>query len=66
MTTNDKTMEFMQIAMKYLPEAKEELDRAGVELSFEMIQPFMNLFTKVMNEAYELGKLDGAGDKQGI
>lgn len=66
MTTNDKTMEFMQIAMKYLPEAKEELDKAGVELSFEMIQPFMNLFTKVMNEAYELGKLDGAGDKQGI
>lgn len=59
MTTNDKSMEFMQIAMKYLPEAKEELDKAGVELSFELIQPFMNLFTKVMNEAYEMGKADG-------
>lgn len=63
MTTNDKTMEFMQIAMKYLPEAKEELDKAGVELSFELIQPFMNLFTKVMNEAYELGKADAQQNK---
>lgn len=63
MTMNDKTMEFMQIAMKYLPEAKEELDKAGVELSFELIQPFMNLFTKVMNEAYELGKADAQQNK---
>ncbi|PLS03079.1 competence protein ComG [Neobacillus cucumis] len=48
----------MQIAMKYLPEAKEQLDQAGVELSMDLIQPFMNLFTKVMQEAYELGKAD--------
>ncbi|PFO06419.1 competence protein ComG [Bacillus sp. AFS076308] len=48
----------MQIAMKYLPEAKEQLDQAGVELSMELIQPFMNLFSKVMQEAYELGKED--------
>ncbi|WP_260838808.1 ComZ family protein [Heyndrickxia oleronia] len=55
----DKSMEFMQIAMKYLPEqAKEKLDQAGVEISFELLQPFMELFTKVMNEAYELGKND--------
>jgi len=66
MTTNDKSMEFMQIAMKYLPEAKEELDKAGVELSFELIQPFMNLFTKVMNEAYEMGKADGAAEKENV
>ncbi|MBM7586509.1 competence protein ComZ [Bacillus pakistanensis] len=59
----DKNMEFMQIAMKYLPEAKEQLDQAGVELSMEMIQPFMQLFTKVMNEAYELGKQDALADK---
>ncbi|MEW9109092.1 MAG: ComZ family protein [Cytobacillus gottheilii] len=58
MQANDKTMEFMAIAMKYLPEAKQQLEEAGVELSMEMIQPFMSLFTKVMNEAYELGKED--------
>jgi competence protein ComZ len=54
----DNTLQFMQIAMKYLPEAKEQLDQAGVELTMELIQPFMNLFTKVMQEAYELGKED--------
>lgn len=58
MQANDKTMEFMQIAMKYMPEAKEELEKAGIELSLDMLQPFLMLFTKVMNEAYELGKED--------
>ncbi|MED3564284.1 ComZ family protein [Bacillus xiapuensis] len=51
----DKSLQFMQIAMKYLPEAKDQLDKSGVELSMDLIQPFMNLFTKVMQEAYELG-----------
>ncbi|MCM3114298.1 ComZ family protein [Neobacillus sp. MER 74] len=57
--SQDKSLEFMQIAMKYLPEAKEELDKAGVELSMDLIQPFMNLFSKVMQEAYELGLAEG-------
>jgi competence protein ComZ len=56
MDTQDKSMQFMQIALKYLPQAKEQLDKAGVELSFEVIQPFMELFTKVMQEAYDLGR----------
>ena len=59
MYSQDKTLEFMQIAMKYLPDAKEQLDKAGVELSMELIEPFMNLFTKVMQEAYELGVAEG-------
>ncbi|QED47226.1 ComZ family protein [Cytobacillus dafuensis] len=64
MQSTDKTMEFMQIAMKYLPEAKQQLENAGVELSFDMIQPFMNLFTKVMNEAYEMGKAEALAEKE--
>jgi competence protein ComZ len=56
--SQDKTMEFMGIAMKYLPEAKEQLENAGIELSMELIQPFMTLFTKVMQESYELGVKD--------
>lgn len=56
--SQDKTMEFMGIAMKYLPEAKEQLENSGIELSMELIQPFMTLFTKVMQEAYELGVKD--------
>jgi competence protein ComZ len=59
MDSQDKTFQFMQIAMKYLPEAKEQLDKSGVELSMELIEPFMNLFTKVMQEAYELGVAEG-------
>ncbi|MBN8199119.1 MULTISPECIES: ComZ family protein [Bacillaceae] len=64
MQLNEKNMEFMQIAMKYLPEAKQQLDDAGIELSMEMIQPFMNLFTKVMNEAYEMGKADALKESE--
>ncbi|KIL47395.1 ComZ family protein [Jeotgalibacillus campisalis] len=54
--SNDKTMEFMQIAMKYLPEAKERMEQAGIEVSVASLQPFMGLFAKAMNDAYELGK----------
>ncbi|MEH7122170.1 MULTISPECIES: ComZ family protein [unclassified Bacillus (in: firmicutes)] len=64
MQTTDKTMEFMQIAMKYLPEAKQQLEEAGVELSLEMIQPFMSLFTKVMNEAYDMGKAEALAENK--
>jgi competence protein ComZ len=53
---DQKNMEFLQIAMKYLPEAQEKLKGAGIDLSMEMIQPLMDLFLKVMNEVYELGK----------
>jgi competence protein ComZ len=60
MNSQDKSLQFMQIALKYLPEAKDQLDNAGVELSMELIQPFMNLFTKVMQEAYELGLEEGS------
>lgn len=51
-------MQFMQIAMKYLPEAKQLLDQTGIELNMEHIQPMMDLLTKVMSDAYELGKED--------
>nr|WP_263328344.1 ComZ family protein [Neobacillus sp. Marseille-Q6967] len=54
----EKSLQFMQIAMKYLPEAKEAFEQSGIELSMDLVQPFMTLFTKVMNEAYELGVED--------
>jgi competence protein ComZ len=56
MNQEPKTLEFMQIAMKHLPEAKAKLDQAGIEISAEHLQPMMELLTKVMNDAYELGK----------
>ena len=54
--SQDTTMEFMTIALKYLPEAKERMEQAGIEVSNESLQPFMGLFAKAMNDAYELGK----------
>jgi competence protein ComZ len=62
MINQDKSLQFMQIAMKYLPEAKDQLDKAGIELSMDLIQPFMDLFSKVMQEAYELGFNDAQKD----
>lgn len=57
-TTQEQSLQFMQIALKYLPQAKEQLDKAGVELSLDSFQPLMNLFTEVMKEAYELGRTE--------
>ncbi|ADP31613.1 ComZ family protein [Bacillus atrophaeus] len=61
---HEKSLEFLQIAMKYLPEAKAELEKSGIKLSAESIQPFMNLFSTVMAEAYELGKSDAKSENE--
>lgn len=59
----NKNMEFMQIAMKYLPEAQEKLQESGIEFSMDLIEPFMGMFLNVMNEAYELGKKEVQQEK---
>ncbi len=51
----NRNMQFMQIAMKHLPEGKAFLDEKGIELSMEEMQPMLQLLMNVMNEAYELG-----------
>ncbi len=54
----DQNMKFMQIAMKYLPEAKQSLGEQEIELDLEKMQPLLQLFLKAMEDAYELGKQD--------
>lgn len=49
-------MKFMQIAMKYLPEAKELLDKKGIQIDMEDLQPVLHLLMQAMSDAYELGK----------
>ncbi|PWA12735.1 competence protein ComG [Pueribacillus theae] len=56
MVEQERNMQFMQIAMKYLPEAKELLDRKGIEINMEDLQPVLHLLTQVMSDAYNLGK----------
>ncbi|MBM6618297.1 ComZ family protein [Bacillus suaedaesalsae] len=58
-----KQMQFMQIAMKYLPEAKDLLDETGIELDMAKLQPVMELLTKVMSDAYDLGKQEALQEK---
>ncbi|MBE4909354.1 competence protein ComG [Bacillus luteolus] len=57
-----KSMEFMQIAMKYLPEAKQMLDDTGIELTMDKLQPMIDMLTKVMADAYELGKQEASSE----
>jgi competence protein ComZ len=54
--SQEMNMKFMQIAMKYLPEAKEMLDQKGIEIDMENLQSVLNLLMQVMEDAYELGK----------
>lgn len=56
MSEQERKMQFMQIAMKYLPEAKELLDQRGIEISMEELQPVLNLLMQVMEDAFNLGK----------
>ncbi|WP_102347347.1 ComZ family protein [Bacillus sp. Marseille-P3661] len=51
----ERNMQFMQIAMKYLPEAQTMLKGKGIEANMDMMQPMLDVLLKVMNDAYELG-----------
>jgi competence protein ComZ len=64
MENHQNQMKFLQIAMKHLPEVQEQLKHSGIELTMETIQPLMSLFTKVMNEAYELGKTEALSEEK--
>ncbi|MGN1401502.1 MAG: ComZ family protein [Bacillus sp. (in: firmicutes)] len=55
----NKQNEFLKIAMKHFPEAKVRLKEAGIDVSLNMLPAFMDLFTKVMGDAYELGIKEG-------
>jgi len=52
----ERNIKFMQIAMSHLPEARAFLEKKGIELGMDDIQPMLQLLMNVMNDAYELGK----------
>ncbi len=56
--SQERNMMFMQIAMKYLPNAKEMMDEKGIEMNMDDLQPMLEMLLKVMDEAYELGFRD--------
>lgn len=57
--SSEKQMKFMEIAMKYMPEAKQFFEEKQIELSMDEMMPMAQLLMKVMEEAYELGKESG-------
>ena len=59
----ERNFKFMQIAMKYLPEAQMMLKDKGMEVSVDMMQPMLDVLLKVMNDAYELGVSDANQNK---
>ncbi|MGM9927266.1 MAG: ComZ family protein [Bacillus sp. (in: firmicutes)] len=48
--------EFMKIALKHFPEGQEKLKSLGIDVSWSMVPVLSDLFLKMMQEAYELGK----------
>lgn len=52
----ERNMKFMQIAMSHMPEAQAFLEKKGIEIGMEDVQPMLQLLMNVMNDAYELGK----------
>ncbi|MFB9762637.1 ComZ family protein [Ectobacillus funiculus] len=58
-----RNMQFFQMAMQYLPEAKGMLESSGVELDLAKAQPVLELLMKVMNDAYELGRQEALAEK---
>ncbi|MEK4565687.1 ComZ family protein [Alkalihalobacillus sp. FSL R5-0424] len=63
MANPELNMKLMQVAMKHLPEGQAFFQEKGIELGFEDLQPMMELFLKVMTEAYELGKEDAGSEE---
>ncbi|WP_096199008.1 ComZ family protein [Bacillus sp. FJAT-45350] len=59
---SENNMKFMQIGMKYMPEAKAFFDEKGIELNMEDLQPMLELLLKVMSDAYELGKEESTNE----
>lgn len=51
-----RNMQFLQMALQYLPEAKSVLEGSGIEVDMAKAQPVLELLMKVMNDAYELGR----------
>ncbi len=53
----------MAMGMKHYSEIKKKLSDAGLDIDRQQLQPFMDIFFTVMDEAYEKGYKDGRSKK---
>jgi competence protein ComZ len=54
-----RKLEYMGMGMKHYSEIKKKLSEAGLDIDRQQLQPFMDIFFTVMDEAYEKGYKDG-------
>lgn len=54
-----RKLEYMAMGMKHYSEIKKKLSEAGLDIDRQQLQPFMDIFFTVMDEAYEKGYKDG-------
>ena len=59
-----RKLEYMAMAMKHYPEMKKKLSDAGLDIHKQQLQPFMDIFFSVMDEAYEKGYKEGQLKKE--
>ncbi|HHY72475.1 MAG TPA: competence protein ComG [Bacillus bacterium] len=59
----ERNFKFIQIAMKYMPEAQMMLKEKGMEVNIDMMQPMLDVLLKVMNDAYALGASEANQNK---
>ena len=59
-----RKLEYMAMAMKHYSEIKQKLNKAGLDIHKQQLQPFMEIFISMMDEAYEKGYKDGQSGKE--
>ena len=60
-----RKLDYVAMAMKHYTEIKNKLSTAGIELERQQLQPFMDIFFTLMDEAYEKGYKDGRSNRKG-
>ena len=60
-----RKLDYVAMAMKHYTEIKNKLSAAGIELERQQLQPFMDIFFTLMDEAYEKGYKDGRSNRKG-
>ena len=59
-----RKLDYVAMAMKHYTDIKNKLNVAGIELERQQLQPFMDIFFTLMDEAYEKGYKDGRSNRK--
>ena len=54
-----RKIDYLSMAMKHYPEIKKRMAESTLDIHKRDLIPFMDIFTSIMNDAYEKGFKDG-------